>query len=130
MCLMSPTGQAHCMRGENTESHPAPPPSLCSHHRSLCVGGCVSERNNTIPQSPSAIVVKGVKGVLEKRRAGWYSGPGGLFLPTVCGKTLWGTQTRHAFTHSQTLYYTSRTEAMQTGEEGGVTESEQRNFSD
>lgn len=34
------------------------------------------------------------------------------------------------FLHPQTLYYASRTEAMQEGEEGGVRQTEQRNFSD
>lgn len=93
------------MRGENTESHPIlPPASLCYHRPSLCVCGCVSERNNAVLQSPSTIVVVGVKRVLEKSRAGWYSGLCGLLLPTVCGKTFWGTQTRHSFTHR--LHYT------------------------
>lgn len=34
------------------------------------------------------------------------------------------------FLHPQTLYYASHTEATQTGEEGGVRQAEQRNFSD
>lgn len=38
--------------GMNTESHPVLPPlSLCCHHGSLCFCGCVSERNNAVPQS-------------------------------------------------------------------------------
>jgi len=42
----------------------------------------------------------------------------------MCGKTLRGRQTRHSFTHR---HYT--TPAALAGEEGGVRETEQRNFS-
>lgn len=89
------------MRGENTELHPIlPPASLCYHRPSLCVCGCVSERNNAVPQSPSTIVVVGGwKGCLKRGGLGGIQARVAFFLPTVCGKTLWGTQTRHSFTH-------------------------------
>lgn len=68
------------MRVENTElQHPVfvllPPVSL---------SGCVRETNNAVPQSPSTIVVRGVKGALEKRRAGWYSDSVWPFRPEQC----------------------------------------------
>lgn len=129
MCLLSPSEQAYGR--EKTQNHTlSSPPSLCYHQPSLCVCGCVSERNNAIPQSPGTIVMEGVKRGAWKEEGWMVFRPVWLFppAPTMCGKTLWVTETRHSFT--QTLLYTSRTDAMQTGKEGGVKETEQKNFSD
>lgn len=118
------------MTGESGDSHPfAPfPPHhhpLYSHHPSLCVCGCARGEKQCRPAEP---------GRYSRERDAWKEEgwaafmPCGLFLTTACGKTLWGTDT--PFLHPQTLYFSSHTEATQTAEEGGMRESEQRNFSD
>lgn len=96
------------MRGENTESHPVLPQALYSR-LSLCVSGCVRERNNAVLQSLSFIMVEEVKGVLEKRRAGWYSGPMWPFPSNSVWEDPLGRRDT-PFLHPQTLYYTSRTD--------------------
>lgn len=116
--------------GEKTQNHVLPPPtSLCYYHPFLCVLGWVNERNNVVLLRPSTIDVVGVKRVREKRRVGWDSGLCGPFLPALCGKTLWGTQTRHSFTHRHYITPAAQRQ-QQTGDEGGVKCREQRNFSD
>lgn len=105
MCLLSPSEQAYGR--EKTQNHTlSSPPSLCYHQPSLCVCGCVSERNNAIPQSPGTIVMEGVKRGAWKEEGWMVFRPVWLFppAPTMCGKTLWVTETRHSFTHRH--YYT------------------------
>lgn len=113
---------------ENIESHPILPQSLLSS--TLFVRFWVCEwGNNAFPQSPSTIVVEGVKRALWKEE-GWV-----VFRPVwpFPSNSVWEDPQGHTdtpFLHPQTLYCTSRTEAMQEGEEGGVKQTEQRNFSD
>lgn len=72
----------------------------------------------------------GVKRVLEKRRAGCYSGLCVLFLETVCGKTLWGTQTAIPSPTDIIIHQPHRGNADGRGGGGGLKQTEQRNFSD
>lgn len=127
MCTMSPTEQAY--KGRKHRITPSPPPkSLLSP--SLFVRSWVCEREKQCcPAEPEHHSDGGGERVLEKRRAEWHSGPCGLFLPTLCGKTLWGTQTRHSFTHRHYVTPAAQRRCRRC-EEGGVKQTEQRNFSD
>ena len=89
------------MGGENAESHPVLPPSVFVITIPLCaLVGVWVERNNAVLQSPSTMVAEGVKrGAWKEEGLGGIQARVAFFLPTVCGKTLWGTQTRHSFTH-------------------------------
>lgn len=116
-------------KGRKHRITPSPPPkSLLSP--SLFVRSWVCEREKQCcPAEPEHHSDGGGERVLEKRRAEWHSGPCGLFLPTVCGKTLWGTQTRHSFTHRHYVTPAAQRRCRRR-EEGGVKQTEQKNFSD
>lgn len=70
----------------------------------------------------------GVKGLVEKRRAGAFSGPCGLLVKECVGRP--SGAHRHAIPSPTDIIISGCTEAGQTGEEREVKESEQRNFSD
>lgn len=117
------------MRGENTDSHPVlPPKSLLSPSLFVRLWVCEWEKQCCPAEPEHHSGGGGGERVLEKRRAEWHSGPCGLFLPTVCGKTLWGTQTRHSFTHRHYVTPAAQRRCRRC-EEGGVKQTEQRNFS-
>lgn len=83
---------------ENHTQYPPPRPLFSTP--SLCVCGCVSEDKQCCPTEPEYYRHGGSKkGGAWKERAGVVFRPYSLLLLNVCGKTLWGAQTRHSFTH-------------------------------
>lgn len=99
------------LEGENTDT-PGATPSLCSHHHSFERSWVWKWEKQCCPAEPSHYSGGGWKGCLKRR------GSGGI---QSCVGCVWEDPLGHfdtPFLHSQTLYDTSRTEAMQTGEEG------------